>query len=84
MTKPVRTDDALLQAVQLIDQNIHFIHCHVQDFCHHLNITDAWIIESVKFEGPYLTMRYLDKLDTKKKTQVPLFDYVAWRSKQGQ
>ena len=81
--KLVKTDDALLNAVQLIDQHIHFIHSHVQEFCLHLGITDAWTIERVKFEGPYLAMVYIDKMDTTKKIQVPLFDYVAWRNKLG-
>jgi hypothetical protein len=70
---------SILRAVQLIDENIHFIHSEKKAFMEHLGITDCWKLDSLEFRGAYLTFDYTTTLDTQRKMQVPLFDYASWR-----
>ena len=72
-------DKSILRAVQLIDENIHFIHSEKKAFFLNWGITDYWKITDLKFQGAYLDVKYDDKLDSPRYLQIPLFDYVAWR-----
>lgn len=74
---------SILRAVQLIDENIHWIHENKQAFFAHLDIYDWFRLEDVIFHGAYLTITYIDMKETRKKQQIPLFDYVAARRSLG-
>ena len=80
----MNNNKSILRAVQLIDENIHFIHSEKELFFGHWGVTDAWKITDLQFVGAYLNVKYDDNMDSPRFMQIPLFDYVAWRRKMGQ
>jgi len=73
-------NDNLIDAVQLIDRHKYFIHKNLNQFFLNWGITNGFQIKELQFIGSFLIFSYLDMLETEKKMQVPLFDYVKWRA----
>jgi hypothetical protein len=74
-----RTDDAILEAAQLIEQHTHYINVHQKEFMEWCGVLNLWEICGVQFKGADVVINYNDTLDSNTTYRVSLHKYCEWR-----